>query len=208
MRHWTGSPLVQIMACRILSIGPLVTNLSEILIKIQNFSFTKVHLKISSVKWRPFCPVGGMCFNPRRWIYFRKDKMTFFIFYNFLTLIWYSACKWNPSLWKAGAILFCIVNTIRLVAWRHKEPSYPLQWHHNERDCVSNHQPRDYLRNRLFRHRSKKTSNLRVTGLCEENSPVTGEFPAQRASNAENVSIWWRHHEECMTPRCRWSTAM
>ena len=29
---------------------------------------------------------------------------------------------------------------------------------------------------------------------CEGNSPVTGEFPAQRASNAENVSIWWRHH--------------
>ena len=26
------------------------------------------------------------------------------------------------------------------------------------------------------------------------NSPVTGEFPAQRASNAENVDIWWRHH--------------
>ena len=23
---------------------------------------------------------------------------------------------------------------------------------------------------------------------------VTGEFPAQMASNAENVSIWWRHH--------------
>ena len=28
------------------------------------------------------------------------------------------------------------------------------------------------------------------------NSPVTGEFPAQRASNAENVSIWWRHHDK------------
>ena len=26
------------------------------------------------------------------------------------------------------------------------------------------------------------------------NSPGTGEFPAQMASNAENVSIWWRHH--------------
>ena len=26
------------------------------------------------------------------------------------------------------------------------------------------------------------------------NSPGTAEFPAQRASNAENVSIWWRHH--------------
>ena len=47
---------------------------------------------------------------------------------------------------------------------------------------------------RLFRCRSKKTSKLRVTGLCEGNSPVTGEFPAQRASDTENVSIWWRHH--------------
>ena len=40
---------------------------------------------------------------------------------------------------------------------------------------------------------SKKTSKLRVTGLCEGNPPVTGEFPAQRASNAENVSIWWHY---------------
>ena len=39
-----------------------------------------------------------------------------------------------------------------------------------------------------------KTLKLRVTGLCGGNSPVTGEFPAQMASNAENVSIWWRHH--------------
>ena len=35
----------------------------------------------------------------------------------------------------------------------------------------------------------------RVTGLCGGNSPVTGEFPAQRTRNAEIVSIWWRHHE-------------
>ena len=48
--------------------------------------------------------------------------------------------------------------------------------------------------NRLFRRRSKKTSKPRVTGLCEGNSPVAGEFPAQKASNAENVSIWWRYH--------------
>ena len=27
------------------------------------------------------------------------------------------------------------------------------------------------------------------------NSPMTSEFPAQKASNAENVSIWWRHHD-------------
>ena len=67
-------------------------------------------------------------------------------------------------------------------------------WRHNEHDGVSNHQPHDCLLNRLFRRRSMKTSKLCVTGLCAGNSPVTGEFPAQRVSNAENVSIWWRHH--------------
>ena len=70
-----------------------------------------------------------------------------------------------------------------------------LQWRHNKCDGVSNYRRLDCLLNGLFRCRSKKTSKLRVTGLCEGNSPVTGEFPAQRASNAENVSIWWRHHE-------------
>ena len=38
--------------------------------------------------------------------------------------------------------------------------------------------------------------NIKVTGLCEGNSPVTGAIPAQRASDAENVSIWWRHDEK------------
>ena len=71
----------------------------------------------------------------------------------------------------------------------------PLQWRHNERNGVSNHQPHDCLLNRLFRHRWKKTSKLRVTGFCVGNSPVTGEFPAQMASNAEKVSIWWRQLE-------------
>ena len=60
-------------------------------------------------------------------------------------------------------------------------------------DGVSNHQPYDCLLNCLFRHRSKKTSKLCVTGLFAGNSPVTGEFPARRASNVENASIWWRY---------------
>ena len=54
------------------------------------------------------------------------------------------------------------------------------QWCHNGLDSVSNHQPHDCLHSRLFRRRSKKAS-------------MTGEFPAQMASNADNVSIWWRH---------------
>ena len=71
-----------------------------------------------------------------------------------------------------------------------------LRWRHNGRLImgVSNHQPHHCVLNRLFGCRSKKTSKLCVTGLCAGNSPGTGEFPAQMASNAENVSIWWRHH--------------
>ena len=60
-----------------------------------------------------------------------------------------------------------------------------LQWRHNGRDSVSNHQPHDCLLNRLFRRRSKKTSKLRVTGLCAGNSPGTGEFPANMASHVD-----------------------
>ena len=74
--------------------------------------------------------------------------------------------------------------------------SASLQWRHNGLDSVSNHQPHGCLLNRLFGRRSKKTSKLRVTGLCVGNSPGTGEFPAQMVSNAENVSIWWRHHDD------------
>ena len=58
-----------------------------------------------------------------------------------------------------------------------------LQWLHNERDGVSNHQRLECLLNRLFRCRAKKTPKLRFTGLCEGNSPVADEFPALRASN-------------------------
>ena len=50
--------------------------------------------------------------------------------------------------------------------------------------------------NSLFGGRSKKNSKLHVTVHCAGNSPVTGEFPAQMASNAENVSIWLRHHSK------------
>ena len=72
---------------------------------------------------------------------------------------------------------------------------FTLRWRHNGHGSVSNHQHYDCLLNHLFQHRSKETSKLRVTGLCVGNSPGTDEFPAQMASNTENVSIWWRHHD-------------
>ena len=91
----------------------------------------------------------------------------------------------NLSVWQYFCATYCHIVAHTFVS---------LRWRHNGRISVSNHQPHDCLINRLFRRRSKKTSKLRVTGLCVGNSPGTGEFPAQMASNAENVSIWWRHH--------------
>ena len=75
-----------------------------------------------------------------------------------------------------------------------------LQWHHNEHDGASNHQPHDCLLNRLFRRRSKKTSKLRVTGFVRGIHRWPVNSPAQGASNAENVSIWWRHHVTIRQP--------
>ena len=83
------------------------------------------------------------------------------------------------------------VGTAVLTDSRKKIRPMSLKWRHNERDGVSNHL-------RLFRRKSKKTPKLRVNGFCEGKSSVTGEFPAQRASNAGNVSIWWRHHGKVM----------
>ena len=51
---------------------------------------------------------------------------------------------------------------VKIMAWRCS-----FQWRHNERDGALNHQCRDGLLDRLFRRRSKNTSRLRVTGLCE-----------------------------------------
>ena len=91
-----------------------------------------------------------------------------------------------------------------LILWDVNTQPRPstLQWRHNERDGLSYNQPHDCLLNRLFRRRSKETSKLRVPGLCGGNSPVTGEFPAQMASNAGNISIWWRHHD---IRQCSWT---
>ena len=86
----------------------------------------------------------------------------------------------------------CYGRTRLLAIWM--KTSLALHRRHNERDCVSDHQPHDCLLNCLFKRRSRKTSKLRVTGFRVGISPMTGEFPAQRASKAENVSIWWRHH--------------
>ena len=98
----------------------------------------------------------------------------------------------NSNIWIYPVFRPWVLNILRHCA---------LQWRYIERDGVSNHQPRYYLLNCLFRCRSRKTSKLRVTGLCAWNSPLTGGYPAQKANNAENGSIWWRHHGNVFTYR-------
>ena len=80
---------------------------------------------------------------------------------NVITLLF-----WNET-WQMGITsMFHWKETNKWQTWE------TLQWRKNELDCVSNHQRHDCLPNRLSRRESKKTSKLRVTGLCEGNSPV------------------------------------
>ena len=112
---------------------------------------------------------------------------------NYVKTLCHSDATWlhKSGLTMAHAMASC------LTAPRHYLKHCSLHWRHGCRDGISFHRRLDGLLNRLFRRGSKKTSKLHVTGLCEGNSPVTGEFPAQRTNNAENVSIWWRHHVTC-----------
>ena len=85
----------------------------------------------------------------------------------------------------------------------HHDESFqgPFYWHGHYGDVIMSTVPSQITSlsivysTLLVRRRSKKTSKLHVTGLCVVNSPVTAEFSAQMASNAENVSIWWGHHD-------------
>ena len=98
-----------------------------------------------------------------------------------------------------------MIQILDITKWYNTKYVRALQWCHNECNGISNYQHLDCLLNCLFRRRPKKTSKLLVTGLCEGNSIVTGEFPAQRASNEENISIWWHRqgvfflwHNQCL----------
>ena len=111
------------------------------------------------------------------------------------SILYFSLCftDFKSSVFnKLKAIIFHVKKLSLHQAW------VTLQWHHNDHNGVSNHQPHHSLLNHLFRCKSKKISKLRVTGLCAGNLCVIVKFPAQRASNMEDVSIWWCHHDTYM----------
>ena len=99
--------------------------------------------------------------------------------------------KWELTtareIWRKAHYIFQSILCLLMAYCRHDidhvhvyKTSASLQWRINERDGVLNHRRLYCLLNRLFRPRSKKTSELRVTGLCKGNPPVNDEFPSQR----------------------------
>ena len=75
----------------ILLIVPLGTNFSEISIGIQTFSFKKLHLKMSSAKWRPFC-LGLNVLNENCIIHICWEL-----------LVWYSLNLWPSNCYNVLA---------------------------------------------------------------------------------------------------------
>ena len=84
-----------------------------------------------------------------------------------------------------------------------------LQRRHNGRNGISNHWCVHCLLSCLFRRRSKKISKLRVTGLCEGNSQVTGKNSSHKGPETQKMfpkiddvimSAWWQHWQIASHP--------
>ena len=90
---------------------------------------------------------------------------------------------------------WCIVGYWKGVLWNFVNlvNRVSLQWHHNERHCISNHRRRLLAKPFGQAHTKENIKAPRHWPLWGES---TGDqcIPPQRANNAENVSIWWRHH--------------
>ena len=93
------------------------TNFSEILIKIENFSFTEMHLNISSVKWHPFYSRGGGGGGWANWTRIKHAVWPAKCIVN--THVWINLYQfhWNV-LWKV-TIIHCIkyLNIIDVMVW-------------------------------------------------------------------------------------------
>ena len=75
LSHGRHQAIIQTNA-GLLVIGPLGTNFNEISIAIDTFSFKKMHFKVSSGKWRPFCLGLNVLMNARP---FKCDRHTEYI---------------------------------------------------------------------------------------------------------------------------------
>ena len=175
-----------------------------------------MRLKISCAIWRPFCPgedtlssivptgwldIGLMITRitenvtwSRGWVSCLRKKYT-----NYDTQELKLEMPWRLIL----AAILAMENVLEIFYSQSKFSMYTrsgleklkliLQLRHNGRDGVLNHRRRYCLLNRLFRHRSKKYQS--AVSLAIVRGIHRWPVDIKKASNAENVSIWWRHHE-------------
>ena len=124
-------------------------------------------------KWKKLRSIGSQMFMARR-----MKEVGY--------LLWK---QWRKQ--PGSTLLACdFAMMFALRSWKFKIRADTLQRRHNERDGVSSHRRLDCLLKRLFRRRLKtKKSKLGIICFCEGKSPVTVEFPTQRHSNVEKVSI-------------------
>ena len=148
-----------------------------------------VSLKGLSIKWPVFCWRNLKCILQQP------------------SLIWFCLLMYfivtSRLTWKAReSIDFGFVNRSEA---NKSMPAWTLQWCHNERHGVSNLRHLHCFSQQFVQvHIKQNIKAPRITCLCEGNPPVTDGFPSQRASNAENVSIWWRHHELVPNSSASW----
>ena len=132
--------------------------------------------KIHDIPWN--IHTGFLCFV-LLWLYHSPWWMLrFFFSINFNRFVLYIYIFFRVASLALGQSCDCpSASEVTL-----KNMGKTLQWRHNGRDSVSIHQPHDCLLNHWFRRRSKKTSKLRVTGLCAGNSPVNSphKWPVMR----------------------------
>ena len=121
------------------------------------------------------CPYPTMQHSGQKYAHFRTDMGTF-MFWMVYSGIW-DRCIPGFVRWY---ILLCILCVYFCINQHYRFLQY---WS----DCT-------YVQ---IKRKSKKASKFHVTGLC------AGSSPAQWASKAENVSIWWRHHESSCIDKFR-----
>ena len=98
--------------------------------------------------------------------------------------------------WNAETNLWYIFNPSSTYHLFEELDQYcKLQWRHNKRDGVLNHRCIDCLLNPLFERRSKKTSKLRVTSLCEGDPPDKGPLTRKKMLPFDDVIITCRCHQ-------------
>ena len=203
--------LVQIMVCRLFgakpSSGPMLAycqwepwKLISVKFESKYDSFKELHSKTSSARWRPYC-FGLIVLS----LWCETRQYTQNNSYNCTTSARLCIHQRHPKPSPHGRAIGYLswdlqgnmTATYRertvMTLWTNTISSYarftPLRWRHNEHEGVSNHQPHGCLLDRVFKENIKALRHW----------PLWGEFtgdrwiPAQRVSNVENVSIWWRH---------------